>query len=339
MIRETAFVALLAVASSLPGMAQNTEPASPTEQAAQIKQAQQSEPVAIAQDTLTQNGTPAERIHKENPPEPESHGTRLRWHDIPKNVVHDEKAIFTSPFHINRENAKYWAILGGATAVLIGFDQKISDTLPQRTFLTTPSTWASRIGADYSIYPLWAMFYVYGKIGDHPRARDTGRIGIESLIDADITVNILKLATQRPRPENKGDSVKFFKGGDAFPSGHSIKTWALARVAWPVQLSDTSLAISYINSTMRRLRSRRLLCGSSTMSIFSSAAVCRCKTTVCTRSASKKVHQQRAYRTTDQRLLPTAKSARRTIIKQEVLKKNRRRWPFTARATCLVVNS
>ena len=150
---------------------------------------------------------------------------------IPKNVVHDQKAVFTSPFHINRENAKYWAILGGATAVLIEFDQKISDTLPQRTFLTTPSTWASRIGADYSIYPLWAMFYVYGKIGDHPRARDTGRIGIESLIDADITVNILKLATQRPRPENKGDSVKFFKGGDAFPSGHSIKTWALARVA------------------------------------------------------------------------------------------------------------
>jgi len=231
MIREIAFVAFLAVASSLPAMAQDTEPGPQTEQTTQIEQAQQRETVAGAEDTQTQNVTPGVLIHKENPPEPESHGTRLRWQDIPKNVVHDQKEVFTSPFHINRENAKYWAILGGATAVLIEFDQKISDTLPQRTFLTTPSTWASRIGADYSIYPLWAMFYVYGKIGDHPRARDTGRIGIESLIDADITVNILKLATQRPRPENKGDSVKFFKGGDAFPSGHSIKTWALARVA------------------------------------------------------------------------------------------------------------
>ncbi|HMF03090.1 MAG TPA: phosphatase PAP2 family protein, partial [Terriglobia bacterium] len=101
----------------------------------------------------------------------------------------------------------------------------------QKTFLTRPSTWASRIGADYAIYPLWASFYFVGKAGDNPRARDTGRIGIEALIDADITVNVLKLVTQRPRPENKGDNVGFFKGGDAFPSGHSIKSWALARVA------------------------------------------------------------------------------------------------------------
>src|SRR5262245_42084614 len=57
------------------------------------------------------------------------------------------------------------------------------------------SRWASRIGPDYSIYPLWATFYLVGKVGDHPKARDTARIGIESLIDADITVNLLKLMT------------------------------------------------------------------------------------------------------------------------------------------------
>ncbi|PYS34507.1 MAG: hypothetical protein DMG14_29275 [Acidobacteria bacterium] len=231
MTRQTVFVLVLAVAWSFPAVAQDKEQAPQTEQTPQVEQTQQGEPVAIAQDTESQNVTPAQRIHKENPPEPESHGTRLHWEDIPKNVLHDEKAIFTSPFHINRENAKYWAVLGGATAVLIGFDQKISDTLPQTTSVTRPSKWTSRIGADYSIYPLWATFYLVGKVGDHPKARDTARIGIESLIDADITVNILKLVTQRPRPENKGDSVSFFKGGDAFPSGHSIKIWALSRVA------------------------------------------------------------------------------------------------------------
>jgi membrane-associated phospholipid phosphatase len=231
MICQTVFVFCVAVALSFPAIAQDTEQAPQTEQTSQVEQTHQGEPVAIAQDTKSQNDTPSQGIHKENPPEPESHGTRLHWQDIPKNVIHDEKAIFTSPFHINRENAKYWVLFGGATAVLIGFDQKISNTLPQTTSLTKPSTWASRIGADYSIYPLWATFYLYGKVGDHPRARDTGRIGIEALIDADITVNILKAVSQRPRPETKGQSVKFFTGGDAFPSGHSIKTWALARIA------------------------------------------------------------------------------------------------------------
>jgi len=167
----------------------------------------------------------------ENPPEPESHGTRLRWQDIPKNVLHDQFAIFTSPLHINRDNAKWWIIFGGSTAALIATtDQKVSDSMGQETRLTTPSRWASRVGSDYFLMPAWASFYLVGKASDSPRARDTARLGVEALIDADISVAILKFATQRPRPEVKGESVAFFKGGDAFPSGHSIKSWALARV-------------------------------------------------------------------------------------------------------------
>src|SRR5215467_13847085 len=207
MIRQTVFALFVAVALSFPAIAQDAEQAPQTEQTPQVEQLQQGEPVAITQDTQSQNVTPAQPIHKENPPEPESHGTRLHWQDIPRNVLHDQKAIFTSPFHINRDNAKWWILFGAATGTLIANDQRISDTLPQKTFLTRPSTWASRIGADYAIYPLWASFYFVGKAGDNPRARDTGRIGIEALIDADITVNVLKLVTQRPRPENKGDNV------------------------------------------------------------------------------------------------------------------------------------
>src|SRR5262245_43808550 len=125
MMRQTIFVLFVAVALSSPARGQDTEQAPETEQTPQVEQTQQGEPVAVAQDAQSPNVTPDQGIHKENPPEPESHGTRLHWGDIPKNVLHDEKAIFTSLFHINRENAKYWAVLGGATAVLIGFDQKI----------------------------------------------------------------------------------------------------------------------------------------------------------------------------------------------------------------------
>lgn len=208
-----------------------TTPALAQEQQTPQEQQVGADTGAAADNQATPDTQPAAPQKTENPAEPEAHGTRLHWHDIPRNVLHDQKAIFTSPFHINRENAKWWILFGGATATLIANDQKISDTLPEKTFLTKPSTWASRIGADYSIYPLWATFYFVGKAGDNPRARDTGRIGIEALIDADISVNILKLVTQRPRPEHQGDSVGFFQGGDAFPSGHSIKAWALARVA------------------------------------------------------------------------------------------------------------
>src|ERR1700745_3078694 len=99
--------------------------------------AQDSDPGQPAQKT-------SDQTKPENPPEPEAHGTRLRWQDIPRNVLHDEKAIFTSPLHINRENARWWILFGGATAALIASDRTITNTLPQTTVFTTPSRWTSR---------------------------------------------------------------------------------------------------------------------------------------------------------------------------------------------------
>jgi membrane-associated phospholipid phosphatase len=220
MRRLVLFVLFTTFVASVSAMAQDTE------------QSQQDASIAIAQSTQDQSGLAGETkpVQTENPPGPESHGTRLHWHDIPRNVLHDEKAIFTSPFHINRDNAKLWILFGTATAALIATDQRVSNTLPQTTTFTGPSKWTSRIGADYTLYPAWSAFYLVGKIGDNPRARDTGRIGIEAMIDSEIAVNILKAVTQRPRPEIQGQSVGFFKGGDSFPSGHSIMSWSLARV-------------------------------------------------------------------------------------------------------------
>lgn len=187
--------------------------------------------LASAQTRDADETTSESRLHsKETPPEPEAHGTRLRWRDIPKNLWQDEKAIFSSPFHINRENARWWMFFGGATATLIASDQKITNNLAQKTAFTGPSRWTSRLGASYSLYPLWSTFYIVGKVGNNPRARDTGRLGFEALTDAAVAVQVMKAITQRPRPEIRGESVGFFKGGDAFPSGHSIQTWALARV-------------------------------------------------------------------------------------------------------------
>ena len=179
--------------------------------------------------TDTQVQTP-ETKPTENPAEPEAHGTRVHWQDLPRNILLDQKAILTSPLHINRVNRKWWLLFGGTAAALIAADRKISGGLPHTGAQISMSRWTSRFGADYSIYPLTASFFFAGKLGDNPRARDTARIGIEALADAEITVNILKFATQRPRPPDDGGRGRFWDGGDSFPSGHSIKAWALARV-------------------------------------------------------------------------------------------------------------
>ncbi len=166
----------------------------------------------------------------ENPPEPEAHGSRMEWRDLPRNLWHDQKGIVSGPLHINKDNAKLWALFGVGTAALLATDKSVSTRLPNEGSAKNASKWASRIGANFSIYPLTTIFYFYGKADNNPRARDAARLGIEALADAEIVVNGLKFITQRGRPVSKDASIAFFKGGDAFPSGHSIQAWALARV-------------------------------------------------------------------------------------------------------------
>src|SRR6185503_17285036 len=180
---------------------------------------------ALAQDVQipdTGDDSKPQTPKTENPPEAESHGSRMRWKDLPHNLWHDQKGIVSSPLHINKGNAKLWAIFGVGAAALFATDKSVSTRLPNEGRAKTASKWTSRFGANYSIYPLTTIFYFYGKADKNPRARDTARLGIEALADAEITVNALKFITQRGRPETRAASIAFFKGGDAFPSGHSI---------------------------------------------------------------------------------------------------------------------
>jgi membrane-associated phospholipid phosphatase len=62
------------------------------------------------------------------------------------------------------------------------------------------------------------------------RARETGILGGEALLDAGIVSTVLKQVTQRPRPLVPDPKDDFFDGGNSFPSGHATAAWALATV-------------------------------------------------------------------------------------------------------------
>jgi len=145
-----------------------------------------------------------------------------------RNILLDQKEIWTSPFHMNRHNAVWWAIFGAGTAALIATDHRTN------AYVTRNVRWGngvSNIGASYMIVPLTAAFYGYGALFDSPRARETGVLGAEAVLDSLIVVTVLKSATQRVRPDaTTGERGQFFDRGDSFPSGHTIETWAFASV-------------------------------------------------------------------------------------------------------------
>lgn len=153
---------------------------------------------------------------------------------MPKYVLHDQAAIWTSPFHTSKKDAIWWAVFGGATAALIASDKSTVKWLPNSSSQISVSNWGSRIGSAYTLVPLTAGFYFIGTAEHSDRFRETGLLGFETLLDVNLVAEAMKLVADRARPlegNGKGDFESSpSRWSSGFPSGHAINTWALASI-------------------------------------------------------------------------------------------------------------
>ncbi len=69
-----------------------------------------------------------------------------------------------------------------------------------------------------------------GRTKNNERARETGLLSTEALVNSMIVESALKGITQRARPLTGVERSEFFDGGNSFPSGHSTQAWAVATV-------------------------------------------------------------------------------------------------------------
>jgi membrane-associated phospholipid phosphatase len=146
------------------------------------------------------------------------------------NTLLDQKEIWTSPFHMNAADAKWWIGFGAVTVALIATDHRTSTVFENSSGQVAWGNNLSTIGTSYTLLPLIAGFYGYGVFRDDPKARETGVLGGEALLDSLIVVSVLKPVAGRNRPDSQRDKGSFLDGGTSFPSGHAIEAWSLASV-------------------------------------------------------------------------------------------------------------
>lgn len=147
-----------------------------------------------------------------------------------KDIIVDQKQIWTSPFRMTRQNAKLWALFGAATGVLLGTDRRSAQQLPNTRDQLAVSRHVSQLGAEYSLIPIAAGLYLGGVLTGQSKLRKTGFLGAEALVDCLILSQVLKVTTGRQRPLEGDEGGHFFHGGDGFPSGHTLESFALASV-------------------------------------------------------------------------------------------------------------
>ena len=149
------------------------------------------------------------------------------------NILRDQRAIWTSPFHMHEADAKWLAPLGLSTLALIATDRYSSRELVEHgdnLKRLRISNDISQLGSLSSTGSVVGVLYLAGRMTHNDRLRETGLLGAEALIDGNILARGLKTASQRQRPPVDNSRGEFFDGGSSFPSGHAVNAWSLATV-------------------------------------------------------------------------------------------------------------
>jgi hypothetical protein len=153
----------------------------------------------------------------------------LRWRELGRNVLQDQKQIWTSPLHLRFSDTEWLVPFAGITAGLLVTDSDVSRHLSH-----TPSTLShyntlsnAGIGAlAGGAAGMWLLSYPT----HNSHWRETGLLAGQAALNALIPVEVLKYSLARERPLQGTGAGQFFQGGTSFPSEHAAAAWAVAGV-------------------------------------------------------------------------------------------------------------
>src|SRR6185369_5214948 len=149
---------------------------------------------------------------------------------ILRDLAHDQACIWTSPIALGRNrNALKFAPFAGATAALIATDRDVMRDYHPTTSEISRASHISDAGL-YGALGAGAAFYAVGLFSKNDHARETGWLAGEAVVNG-ISVNLAAQGiTRRARPDAPNSPGEWFDSGRAFPSDHSMASWAAATV-------------------------------------------------------------------------------------------------------------
>jgi membrane-associated phospholipid phosphatase len=146
-----------------------------------------------------------------------------------KNLVSDQKSIWTSPSRLRWADGTWLFPLAAVTGGFLATDRAVPPALstdPKK--LNRYSNFSS-----YGVYFLVGAgggLYVWSKLSHDDHQRETGILAGEAAINTFGVDSTFKYAFGRERP-NQGQGLgNFFQHGVSFPSDHSAVAWSIASV-------------------------------------------------------------------------------------------------------------
>jgi hypothetical protein len=156
------------------------------------------------------------------------YGTALGPH-LFTNIAEDQKAIWTSPAHLDLADADWLVPLGVMAGGMLATDTEVSKHLSN-------SATRLKYSNDFSNYGIASLaaaaggLYFWGRITHDDHKSETGFLASEAAVNSLAVSYALKYAFQRERPLQNNYEGHFWQGGDSFPSEHAAAAWSIAGV-------------------------------------------------------------------------------------------------------------
>lgn len=148
---------------------------------------------------------------------------------IPRNLLIDQKNLFTAPFRMSYSQWQWTVPIGFATAALLASDTAIERHVPTNPTTVSRAVTFSNAGVG-ALAGISAGMYVWGYATSRDQPRETGLLAGQAAIGALIDTEAFKYVFGRERPFTGDGRGRFFQGGTSFPAEHASISWAIASV-------------------------------------------------------------------------------------------------------------
>ena len=146
-----------------------------------------------------------------------------------KNLVSDQKAIWTSPSRLRWADGTWLFPLAAVTGGFFATDRSVPPALSSDPKKLNRYSSFSNYGV-YSLVGAGGGLYLWSKLSHDDHQRETGLLAGEAAINSFAVDTTFKYAFGRQRPNEGNGHGNFFQHGVSFPSDHSAVAWSIASV-------------------------------------------------------------------------------------------------------------
>ena len=146
-----------------------------------------------------------------------------------EHLAQDQAQFWTSPFHAQPSDARYFFPFLALTGAFVAGDHWISQQVPSSPNHLRDSLHFSNDAADSLVGGIGSA-YLWGTLTHNDHMSETGWLAGEAAINSTAVTYLLKAMTQRARPFEGNGAGTFFHGGDSFPSEHAAIAWSAASI-------------------------------------------------------------------------------------------------------------